>query len=142
MEKRGVKTVEEVSKAAKTSAASPAAAISVVIPSYRRPSDLRRCLGALTLQTRAADEVVVVLHGDDAETVDVAGEFRDADGRRVVRWSADEDVESRRLRGEPPEAVLAELDALRTDMGDLGERVDFLERLLTRMREHGTLPPA
>jgi TM2 domain len=70
----------------------------------------------------------------------VAGEFRDADGRRVVKWSA-EDEEPRRLRGEPSEAVLAELDALRTDMGDLGERVDFLERLLTRMREHGTLPP-
>ena len=71
----------------------------------------------------------------------VAGEFRDADGRRVVKWTVDEDVEPRRLRGEPSEAVLAELDALRTDMGDLGERVDFLERLLTRMREHGTLPP-
>ena len=69
-----------------------------------------------------------------------AGEFRDADGRRVVRWSADDD-EPRRLRGDPPEAVLAELEALRTDVGDLGERVDFLERLLTRLREHGTLPP-
>ena len=34
-----------------------------------------------------------------------------------------------------------EVDALRSDMGDLGERVDFLERLLTRMRERGTLPP-
>jgi hypothetical protein len=71
----------------------------------------------------------------------VAGEFRDADGRRVVRWSADEDVEPRRLRGEASDAVLAEVDALRSDMGDLGERVDFLERLLTRMRERGTLPP-
>lgn len=69
-----------------------------------------------------------------------AGEFRDADGRRVVRWSADDD-EPRRLRGDAPEAVLAELEALRTDVGDLGERVDFLERLLTRLREHGTLPP-
>ena len=70
----------------------------------------------------------------------VAGEFRDADGRRVVKWTVD-DEEPRRLRGEPSEAVLAELDALRTDMGDLGERVDFLERLLTRMRERGALPP-
>ena len=70
----------------------------------------------------------------------VAGEFRDADGRRVVKWTVD-DEEPRRLRGEPSEAVEAELDALRTDMGDLGERVDFLERLLTRMRERGALPP-
>jgi hypothetical protein len=70
----------------------------------------------------------------------VAGEFRDADGRRVVKWTVD-DEESRRLRGEPSEAVLAELDALRGEMGDLGERVDFLERLLTRMRERGALPP-
>jgi hypothetical protein len=71
-----------------------------------------------------------------------AGEFRDVEGRRVVRWSADEDVESRRLRGEPPDAVLSELDALRADIGELGERVDFLERLLTRMRERGALPPS
>ena len=70
----------------------------------------------------------------------VAGEFRDADGRRVVKWTVD-DEEPRRLRGEPSEAVLAELDALRTDMGDLGERVDFLERLLPRMRERSALPP-
>ena len=69
----------------------------------------------------------------------VAGEFRDADGRRVVRWSADD--EPRRVRGEAPDAVLAELEALRTDVGDLGERLDFVERLLTRIRERGTLPP-
>jgi TM2 domain len=71
----------------------------------------------------------------------LAGEFRDGDGRRVVRWSADDDLEPRRLRGEPSEALLGELDALRTEMGDLGERVDFLERLLTRLRERGALPP-
>jgi hypothetical protein len=70
----------------------------------------------------------------------VAGEFRDADGRRLVKWTVD-DEDVRRLRGEPPEAVLAELDTLRAEVGDLGERVDFMERLLTRMRDRGALPP-
>lgn len=70
----------------------------------------------------------------------VAGEFRDGDGRRVVKWTA-EDEEPRRLRGEVPEVVLAELDTLRTEVGELDERVDFLERLLTQLRERGALPP-
>ncbi len=70
----------------------------------------------------------------------VAGEFRDGDGRRVVKWTA-EDEEPRRLRGEVPEVVLAELDTLRTEVGELDERVDFLERLLTQLHERGALPP-
>ena len=42
--------------------------ISVLIPTYRRPQDLRRCLAALGAQTRPADEVVVVVRDTDAET--------------------------------------------------------------------------
>ena len=42
--------------------------ISVVVPSYRRPDALARCLPALLAQERAADELIVVVRADDAET--------------------------------------------------------------------------
>ena len=44
--------------------------LSVLIPTYRRPQDLLRCLAALQAQTRQADEVVVVVRDTDAETRD------------------------------------------------------------------------
>jgi cellulose synthase/poly-beta-1,6-N-acetylglucosamine synthase-like glycosyltransferase len=42
--------------------------ITVLIPTYRRPQDLRRCLEALTQQTRSADQVVVIVRDIDIET--------------------------------------------------------------------------
>jgi len=42
--------------------------ISVVIPSYRRPKDLARCLDALKKQKLPADEVLVVVRDTDTET--------------------------------------------------------------------------
>lgn len=42
--------------------------LSVIIPTYRRPQDLCRCLVALEAQTRPADEVLVVLRSSDEET--------------------------------------------------------------------------
>ena len=42
--------------------------ISVVIPSYRRPKDLARCLDALKKQKRPADEIFVVVRDTDTET--------------------------------------------------------------------------
>src|SRR4028118_1425239 len=42
--------------------------ITVLIPTYRRPKDLARCLEALQKQTRPADEVLVVVRDTDAET--------------------------------------------------------------------------
>jgi GT2 family glycosyltransferase len=42
--------------------------ITVIIPTYRRPQDLARCLGALKLQNRRPDQVLVVVRDTDAET--------------------------------------------------------------------------
>lgn len=42
--------------------------ISVLIPTYRRPHDLLRCLEALTKQTRKADQVIVTIRDTDIET--------------------------------------------------------------------------
>jgi GT2 family glycosyltransferase len=42
--------------------------ISVIIPTYRRPGDLRRACRGLALQTRPADQLVVVARADDGQT--------------------------------------------------------------------------
>jgi Tfp pilus assembly protein PilO len=42
----------------------------------------------------------------------------------------------------PDPQVLAELDELRTQVGELHERLDFAERLLAERREAPQLPPS
>ncbi|MER3588223.1 MAG: glycosyl transferase family A, partial [Mastigocladus sp. ERB_26_1] len=42
--------------------------ISVMIPTYRRPQDLARCLKALEQQTRKPEQVVVVVRDTDTDT--------------------------------------------------------------------------
>lgn len=53
-----------------------ASTLSVIVPTYRRPDDLVRCLSALERQEDAADEVVVVHRHDDGPTRAVAERFR------------------------------------------------------------------
>ena len=47
--------------------------ISIIVPSFKRPRDLRRCLEAIAIQSRTADEVLVVGREDDRETVELVG---------------------------------------------------------------------
>ncbi|CAM2138347.1 Glycosyltransferase [Pararobbsia alpina] len=42
---------------------------SVLVPTFRRPDDLERCLAALSAQTCPADEVIVIARREDAPTV-------------------------------------------------------------------------
>jgi GT2 family glycosyltransferase len=42
--------------------------IAVIVPSYRRPEDLQRCVGALARQERPADQIIIVTRVDDAPT--------------------------------------------------------------------------
>ena len=42
--------------------------ITIIIPTYRRPRELARCLGALRNQSRQADEIIVVVRDTDTET--------------------------------------------------------------------------
>ena len=42
--------------------------ITVIIPTYRRSEDLRRCLDALSIQVRLPDEVLVIVRESDEET--------------------------------------------------------------------------
>ena len=49
--------------------------LTVAIPAYRRPAELRRALGALVNQRRPADEVIVVARRDDIPTHKIADEW-------------------------------------------------------------------
>ncbi len=49
---------------------------SVLIPSFRRPETLRRCLEALAAQDTLPNEVIVVWQGDDTPTRDAAEQIR------------------------------------------------------------------
>lgn len=55
--------------------------LSIIIPTYRRPQDLRRCLAAVLGQVRAGDEVLVVRRRDDELSAAVVAEA----GRERVR---------------------------------------------------------
>jgi hypothetical protein len=59
-----------------------------------------------------------------------SGSFRDGEGRLVTRWDPEE-VQ----RSSDTHQILEELDALRSEMAELTERVDFAERLLARPRD-------
>ena len=45
--------------------------ISVVIPTYRRPESLKRCLEGLRRQVRPAHEVLVVTQDGDEESLEL-----------------------------------------------------------------------
>ncbi len=71
-----------------------------------------------------------------------AGGFRDAENKRVKNWSETESTtEEEGIPREKMELLLDEIDSLRSDMGDLNERVDFMERMLATVRERGAIPP-
>lgn len=55
------------------------------------------------------------------------GGFRDADGRRVLRWDPDVTLDD-----DTTQAMLDELDALRHEVAELANRVDFTERLMLK----------
>jgi glycosyltransferase involved in cell wall biosynthesis len=45
--------------------------VSVIVPTYRRPESLARCLDALDRQERPAEEILVVVRGDDSASEEV-----------------------------------------------------------------------
>jgi len=59
-----------------------------------------------------------------------SGSFRDGNGRLVTRW----DVEEAASGGPLPQHVLDEVDALRAEVAELSERLDFTERMLAQPR--------
>lgn len=59
-----------------------------------------------------------------------SGSFRDGNGRLVTRW----DPEEASPGGQLSPQVFDELDALRAEVAELSERLDFAERLLAQPR--------
>ena len=71
-----------------------------------------------------------------------AGGFRDAEDKRVANWAETESsAHEEAISNEKLELLLDEIDSLRSEMGDMNERVDFMERMLTSARERGAIPP-
>ena len=64
------------------------------------------------------------------------GSFRDAAGRLVSRWDPEEVPRDSALSAE----VFDELSALRSEVADLAERLDFAERVLAQPRPAADLP--
>lgn len=58
------------------------------------------------------------------------GNFRDARGRRLVRWDPEDEDDP---YGELPPGVAEELAHMRAEMDELHERLEFAERLLARL---------
>jgi TM2 domain-containing membrane protein YozV len=72
----------------------------------------------------------------------LAGGFRDIEGRRLANWGEEgEGLGVSRLDNEKLELLLDEIDRLRSEMGDLDERMDFMERMLANARDRGAIPP-
>ena len=70
----------------------------------------------------------------------VAGEFRDEDDLRLLRWSADDPIGSGGYVGREIRALRDDMDELRSQVTEVAERMDFAERLLAQQKERPRLP--
>ncbi len=103
--------------------------VAVVVPSYRRPAELRECLAALEAQTRPADEILVVHRSaGDPETADLA-----------AAWAQEQGVSARKVVMVNRPGVLAAMqagvehtvcDVVAVIDDDVQLRRDWLERCL------------
>src|SRR4051812_1350509 len=101
--------------------------ISVLVPTYRRPADLKRCLAALRAQARPADEVLIVARPED-----------DATHRAIETEMAESNPFALRVietgLGGQVTALNRGLDAARGDIvaitdDDAAPRIDWLARI-------------
>lgn len=73
----------------------------------------------------------------------IAGEFRDSEGLPLREWGVAEATTGRARMGpdSPQLAQLTEqLEQMQQQLGELAERMDFTERMLTQQRERDRLP--
>jgi cellulose synthase/poly-beta-1,6-N-acetylglucosamine synthase-like glycosyltransferase len=103
--------------------------IAVLIPTYRRREDLRRCLQAVRQQLRPAHQIVVVLRPDDEEAQQAVNDSG---------ASADVTLAFVSVPGQIA-ALNAGLRAVRTDVvaftdDDAAPRPDWLERIAAHFR--------
>jgi GT2 family glycosyltransferase len=109
--------------------------ITVLVPTFRRPGHLRRCLASLAIQERRPDEVIVVVRQDDQESLRVLGDVPSAVlGVRHVTVCEPGVVA----------ALSAGIDAVRTDVvaitdDDVVAIPDWLARVESHFRSDATL---
>src|SRR2546421_10109259 len=112
-----------------TEAEDRAMELSVIVPTYRRPAELRRCLGGLAAQKRLPAEVLVVARGDDARTWEVLG---DAPEELPVRGIPVDAAGVVAALNAALQLAAGELVAITDD--DAVARPDWLERLERRFQ--------
>jgi len=71
----------------------------------------------------------------------LAGEFRDADDRLLRNWGVAEPSGSGAAASGEVRQLTEQLEALRNEVGDLAERMDFAERMLAKQRDRDRLLP-
>jgi len=107
--------------------------IAVLIPTYRRREDLKRCLGAVERQSRPADQIIVVVRFEDSESHEVLAEV---DSRRLTTVQV------------PAPGVVAALNAglgaVQADVvaftdDDAAPRPEWLQRIAEHFRADPTL---
>jgi GT2 family glycosyltransferase len=109
--------------------------IGVLIPTYRRPDDVRRCLSGVAEQTRAPDDVIVVVRRDDTDT------------QHVLAHPAGDRLPLRVILVDEPGTVVARnagIGACRTDVlamidDDAVPHPDWLHRILGHFQRDPSL---
>ena len=69
----------------------------------------------------------------------LAGEFQDRDGLRIRNWNVAETAGIPGVNARTVSLLLQEMEQLQQQVGELAERMDFTERLLTQQRERERL---
>ncbi len=69
----------------------------------------------------------------------IAGEFRDAEDLPLRNWELAESTPRKAVQSRDVETLTQHIEDLQRQMGELAERVDFAERLLTQQRERQRL---
>ena len=70
-----------------------------------------------------------------------AGEFRDWDDRKIVNWS-NEPGRGTLSNAETNRRILDTMEDVRSEVFELQERVDFMERMLAEVKQRQAVPPA
>jgi TM2 domain-containing membrane protein YozV len=69
----------------------------------------------------------------------LAGEFQDREGLRIRNWNVAETAGMPGVNARTVSLLLQDMEQLQQQVGELAERVDFAERLLTQQRERERL---
>lgn len=69
----------------------------------------------------------------------IAGEFRDVNDLPLRNWEVADSAPRQVARSRDVEALTQQMEDLQRQMGEMAERVDFAERLLTQQRERQRL---